>query len=124
MDSSVGSVAIVDDEPKLVRTYELLLVHRRIPISFLAYSAEEAIEKFRKASPRPRVVVIDYRLPSGTGIDVMKAIIAEEPATKIIFISGDEEARKESLDAGANMFLKKPARIKDITDAINAMLSC
>jgi DNA-binding NtrC family response regulator len=123
MASSAGSVAIVDDEPKLVRTYELLLMHRQIPISFLAYSAEEALEKFRKADPRPKVIVIDYRMPSGNGIDLMKWIIAEEPGTKIIFISGDEDARKESLDSGAHMFLKKPARIKDITDAINAMLS-
>jgi two-component system, NarL family, response regulator DevR len=118
-----ASVAIVDDEPKLVRTYELLLKRRHIPISFLACDADDAIEKFRTADTPPGVVIIDYRLPSGSGIDVLRAIKAEGPGTKIIFISGDEDARKESLAAGADLFLKKPARIMDITDSINALLS-
>ena len=121
--ASDKSVAIVDDERNLVRTYELLLKHRHIPISFMAYDADDAIEKFRKADPKPKVVIIDYRLPHKTGIDVMRAIVADAPGTKIIFISGDEEARKGSLEAGADLFLKKPARIKDITDSINALLA-
>lgn len=115
-------VAIVDDEPNLVRTYELLLKSRHISLAFNAYDADEAIEKFKKANPRPKVVIIDYRLASKNGIDVLTAIKAEEPGTRAIFISGDETARKLSLEAGADLFLKKPARIKDITDALNAML--
>lgn len=121
MDINSG-VAIVDDEPKVVRTYELLFKRRHIPLSFYAYDGDEAIAKFKQADPKPRVVIIDYRLRSMTGLDVLKAILAEAPGTKVIFISGDDNARKDSLDAGADMFLKKPVGIKEITDAINTML--
>ena len=118
-----NSVAIVDDETQLVRTYELLFKKRQIPMAFTAYDGGEAIEKFSRADPRPGIVVIDYRLPSMSGIDVMKAILAIQPHTKIVFISGDDSTRQESLDAGATVFMKKPASIKEITDTINSLMN-
>lgn len=117
-----GSVAVVDDEPQLVRTYELLFKRREIPLSFVAYDGDEAIEKFRNASPRPGVVIVDNRLPSMSGIEVIKAILAIDSRTRIIFISGDDGARNESLDAGASVFLKKPTPIREITETINSLL--
>jgi DNA-binding NtrC family response regulator len=117
------SVAIVDDEAGVVRTYELLFNRRKIPISFMAFDGPEAIEKFRNADPRPEVMIIDYRLPSMSGLDVMKDVLAVEPGTKIIFVSGDDSIRKESTDAGAAIFLKKPADIKTITDTVTHLLS-
>jgi FixJ family two-component response regulator len=120
---SDGYVAVVDDEPQLVRTYELLFRRRQIPLAFYAYDGHEAIEKFRKASPRPGVVIVDNRLPSMNGIDVMKAILTIEPGTKIIFISGDESIRQESLEAGADVFLKKPTSINDITKTVNSLIN-
>jgi FixJ family two-component response regulator len=117
-----GSVAVVDDEPQLVRTYELLFKRRQIPVSFVAYDGRDAIEKFTGASPRPGVVIVDNRLPSMSGIDVVKALLAIEPGTRIIFISGDDGVREESLAAGATVFLKKPTPLKEITETINSLL--
>jgi CheY-like chemotaxis protein len=118
-----GSVAIVDDEAELVRTYELLFKHRNIPLSFTALDGPEAMEKFMMANPRPDVVIIDYRLPSMNGLDLMRDILAIEPNTKIIFASGDHSVQQESIDAGANVFLKKPTSIKVITDTITRLMS-
>jgi DNA-binding NtrC family response regulator len=118
---SNGSVAIVDDEVQLVRTYELLFEKRGIPMAFTAYDGDEAIEKFSRAEPKPSIVIIDYRLPSMSGIDVMKAILAIEPHTKVVFISGDESSMRESLEAGATVFMRKPTSIKEITETINAL---
>jgi DNA-binding response OmpR family regulator len=52
----------------------------------------------------------------------MKTILAIEPGTKAIFISGDEGVKQESLDAGASVFLKKPTSLKEITATINSLL--
>jgi CheY-like chemotaxis protein len=114
--STNGSVAIVDDENDVVRTFELLLDRRNIPLSFTALDGPIAIEKFKKANPRPEVVIIDYRLPSMSGLQVIREILAIEPATKIIFVSGDDSIEQKCVDMGATMFLKKPASIKMITD--------
>jgi DNA-binding NtrC family response regulator len=95
-----ASVAIVDDEVQLVRTYELLFKKRHIPMAFAAYNGGEAVEKFKKEASRPRVVIIDYRLPDMSGLDVMREILSIAPKTRIVFISGDEGVRQESLEAG------------------------
>jgi DNA-binding NtrC family response regulator len=121
MDSK--SVAIVDDEAQLVRTYELLFKKRHIPMAFTAYDGEDAIKKFYRANPKPGIVIIDYRLPDMDGLEVMKEILAIEPLTRIVVISGDESVRQESLNCGAVAFLKKPTPIKDITDTINTLLN-
>jgi len=116
------SVAIVDDEKDLVRTYELLFKRRQIPMAFVAYDGHTAIDRFRDADPKPGVVIIDYRLLDMDGLDVMKGVLAMQPDTKIIFISGDDSIKKVALDAGATVFLKKPANIKEITATVNSLL--
>jgi two-component system chemotaxis response regulator CheY len=115
-------VGIVDDEELLVRTYEMLFERRQIPLSFIALDGKEAIEKFRNASPRPKVMIIDYRLPYTSGIDAMKEIRRIEPGTKIVFISADGDIRQEALDAGANLFLKKPISLRILIDATRSFM--
>jgi two-component system, NtrC family, response regulator AtoC len=116
------TVAIVDDEKDLVRTYELLFKRRGIPMAFAAYNGHSAIEQFRNAEIKPSVVIIDFRLLDMDGLDVMKAVLAVQPGTKVIFISGDDSIKKDALDAGATVFLKKPTDIKEITATINSLL--
>ena len=122
MDNGV-SVAIVDDERDLVRTYELLFKRRGIPLAFASYSGHDAIDRFQSAEIKPGVVIIDYRLPDMDGLDVMKKVRALRPGTKIIFISGDDSVQQEAVNAGANVFLKKPTDIKVITETITALIN-
>jgi DNA-binding NtrC family response regulator len=89
---NLAGVAIVDDETGMIRAYELLFKRRNIPVSLFSLSGEDALEKFRKAIPRPKVAIIDYRLPGMDGITLMNEILAVEPETKIIMISGDTNA--------------------------------
>ena len=121
--SESKSVAIVDDEKGVVRTYELLFKRRGIPVAFVAYDGPEAVEKFKIVNPKPAVVIIDFRLPSMSGIDVMVVMLNSAPDTRIIFISGDDSVRDEAFGAGADVFMKKPAGIKEMTDAINSLIS-
>ncbi len=51
-----------------------------------------------------------------SGIELMGEILTIESGTKAIFISGDDSIQKESIDAGAVVFLKKPTSIKTITE--------
>jgi len=117
------SVAIVDDERDLVRTYELLFKRRNISMAFVAYDGHSAIDKFNNAGEKPGVVIIDYRLPDMDGLDVMKEVLALRPETKIVFISGDDSVRQEALNSGANVFLKKPTDIKVITETITKLIN-
>ncbi len=73
---------------------------------------------FRKANPKPLILVIDYRMPGMNGIELMKEILLIAPGTKIIFISADDCVRLDTLKAGASAFLNKPAGIKEIMESI------
>lgn len=67
--------------------------------------------------------MIDYRLPSMSGLDTMREVLAIEPNTKVILVSEDDSVRKESVDADAAVFLKKPADIKLITDTVARLMN-
>ena len=117
----IAAVAIVDDDVELVKTYELLLNRRHIPIAFVAYDGYAAIELFRKADPCPAVAIIDNRMPFMNGIELMKEIVKIAPGVRFIFISADDSVRQEALNAGAARFLKKPIGIKEIVDSIRSL---
>lgn len=119
----LAGVAIVDDEVGMIRAYQLLFRRRNIPVSFFSMTGEEALEQYRKASPRPKVVIIDYRLPAMDGIAVMDQILSLEPATRIIMISGDTTAGQKCLAAGAKAFFRKHTGIKEICDAVHKLLA-
>lgn len=116
------SVAIVDDEIGVVRTYELLFKKRNIPVAFVAYDGPEAIKKFRNATPKPGIMIIDFRLPSMNGLELIAEILKIAPATKIVFLSGDDTVKLDAIQAGARVFLKKPAGIKKMTGTIHSLM--
>jgi two-component system chemotaxis response regulator CheY len=123
MTDADGCVGIVDDEELLVQTYEMLFERRHIPLSFVALDGKEAVEKFRNARPRPKVMIIDYRLPYTSGIEAMKEIRKIEPDTRVLFISADGDIRQEALDSGANIFLKKPISLQILIDTTRSLMA-
>jgi DNA-binding NtrC family response regulator len=116
-------VAIVDDEAGMIRAYQLLFKRRNIPVSFFSMTGEEALEQFRNATPRPKVLIVDYRLPAMNGLAVMNEVLSMEPATSVIMISGDATVGQKCLDAGAKAFFQKPTSINEITLTVNNLLS-
>ena len=116
-----GGVAIVDDEQSLVEIYRRLLAMKGIPVCFVAYDGDEAIRQFAGHNPKPRIVLLDYRMPMMDGIKTMKKILSIDPGTRVIFISADERVREEALKAGAAMFVQKPASVKEILNAVESV---
>lgn len=56
----------------------------------------------------PDLVLIDIGLPDGSGLSLISALRARQPALPVVAMSGDHELRDTSLDAGAGLFLEKP----------------
>jgi DNA-binding NtrC family response regulator len=119
---NLAGVAIVDDEAGMIRAYQIVFKRRNIPVSFFSMTGEEALKQFHNANPRPKVIIIDYRLPSMNGITLMKEILSIEPLTKIIMVSGDITVGEKCLESGAKVFFKKPTSIKEIIATISKLL--
>jgi len=74
------------------------------------------------AELRPDVVLLDLSMPRVEGIDVIAAMRARSPATRIVALSGftAEEMEGPVLELGAHAYVEKGTGIAAIRDAIRA----
>ena len=70
-------------------------------------SVKDAISMSR--SCKPDIILMDFLLPDGTGLDATEVILAELPATKIVFMTAHEEDDRlfEAIRYGAKGYLLK-----------------
>ena len=112
-------VLIVDDH-EVVREGLRSLLRRRPDLAVVgeADSVASAIQEARRTEPD--VVVMDVRLPDGSGVEACRLIRAERPDTKVIMLTSyaDDEAVFASIMAGATGYLLKQTRTQALTDAI------
>lgn len=77
-----------------------------------------------KAIARDRldVVLMDYRLPDGTGADATRAIKARWPSAKVVMLTAqsDDETILESIHAGADGYLTKDRAVEEVVGAVRA----
>jgi two-component system response regulator DevR len=113
---------IVDDH-EVVRQGLASLFHRRAEFSVAgeAGTVAEAIEQAHRLEPD--VVIMDVRLPDGSGVEACREIRAERPATRVIMLTSypDEEAVLSAIVAGASGYLLKQVRARDLVAAVAAV---
>ena len=81
----------------------------------------EAIEQAQRYEPD--IVVMDVRLPDGSGIEACREIRAERPETRVVMLTSypDEEAVLSAIVAGASGYLLKQIRARDLVAALEAV---
>jgi DNA-binding NarL/FixJ family response regulator len=69
---------------------------------------------------RPNVVVMDVKLPDGSGIEACREIMRTQPLCRILFLSafGDESVLMETIRAGAKGFLLKESQDGSLRQAV------
>ncbi len=114
-------IAIVEDEVEIVNILKKFFSIRGIPVCYIAYNGNDAVEMFRRSLPRPDVILLDNRLPVKNGLIVAREIMSIDPGVKIIFLSADAHVEKEALASGAVLFIKKPSSLQTIINAIDSV---
>jgi DNA-binding NarL/FixJ family response regulator len=68
------------------------------------------------------VVLMDYRLPDGTGSEATRIVKARWPSAKVVMLTAiaDDETVLESIQAGADGYLTKDRAVADVVDAVRA----
>ena len=113
---------IVDDH-EVVRQGLVALLGRRPEFNVVgeAGTVAEAIEAARRF--RPALVIMDVRLPDGSGIEACREIRAELPDTRVVMLTSypDEDAVLSAIIAGASGYLLKQVRARDLVAALEAV---
>lgn len=112
-------VAVVDDHQMVVEAIGAMLGRDPgIDVVGTAGSLEEALVVTRGA--RPDVVVADYDLPDGTGVDLARQL-AGDLETRVIVVTGlaDENLAVSAMEAGCAGFLTKGRPMGELVDAVH-----
>ena len=113
---------IVDDH-EVVRQGLASVLDRRDAFQVVAEAASvaESLEMARKFEPD--IVVMDGRLPDGSGIEACREIRAVLPTTRVVILTSypDEEAVLSAIIAGASGYLLKQIRARDLVAALEAV---
>lgn len=86
-----------------------------------ATTVQAAIEKARQF--KPEVILMDFTLPDGTGLDATRAILAELPSTKIVFLTIHEENEKvfDAIRHGAQGYLPKSVTSSNLLNYLRGL---
>ena len=73
----------------------------------------------------PRCLVLDIRMPGGSGLDLQRDLAAANRQVSIIFITAhaDIPMTVQAMKGGAIEFLTKPFRDQDLLDAVELGLA-
>ncbi len=113
------NILILDDEPNIRRSLQMILEHEGYAVTMAGTLAEA-----RKSGGRPDALLLDVRLPDGSGIDFLRQYREKDGASPAIMISGHGTIADavEATRAGAFDFLEKPlSRDKVLVTLKNAL---
>jgi CheY-like chemotaxis protein len=97
---------IVDDSSAVYgRLLEMLGGVEHLTALSIARSLQEAVEKGRQLCPD--AVVLDVRLPDGSGLDALSRIKRDSPGTRVYMFTNQVEFRDKAKRAGADGFFDK-----------------
>ncbi len=114
---------LVVDDHEVVRQGLVALLDRRSGIEVVAQAGSVSEAIAQAARFEPDVVIMDVRLPDGSGIEACREIRAARPDTKVVMLTSypDEEAVLSAIIAGASGYLLKQVRGRDLVSAVEAV---
>ena len=114
-----AQVLVVDDDLTIRGLLSEALVARGYEVC-VAPRVEDARAFF--SAIRPEVVVLDWRLPDGDGLELLPEIKRRWPDTEVIMMTGysTPALQAEAVERGAIGFLNKPFLLDDLILAVHA----
>jgi CheY-like chemotaxis protein len=129
-------VFVADDSPLVMeRLHELIGDLDRAQVVGQAADVPTAVERIRQL--QPDVVILDLRMPGGSGVQVLEAIKAQPPvpqaharggaaAPLVIVLTAFPypQHRRRCLQAGADYFFDKTSEFNRVADVLQELPLC
>jgi two-component system response regulator DevR len=114
---------LIADDHEVVRIGLSALLDRQSGFRVVgqAASGQEAIRLARTL--HPDVVVMDIRMPDGSGTDACRVMTAETPGTPVVMLTSyaDEDALFDAISAGASGYVLKRIGSDELVSAIRTV---
>jgi two-component system KDP operon response regulator KdpE len=120
MSTSALRVLIVDDEPPIRKLLRMGLSTQGYQI-LEAPNGKTALEL---TAEKPDLIILDLGLPDVQGLDLLRTIRARDEKVAIVVLSsrGDEAAKVQALDLGADDYVTKPFGTEELLARMRAAL--
>jgi nitrogen regulation protein NR(I) len=117
----LGTILIVDDDPRLRQSFERLLAAEGHHV-LTAATGEAAVELLGQSLPD--LVIMDVRLPGMNGLEAFMEMRKVEPRLPVIIMTafGTTETAIEATKLGAYDYVLKPFEIPDMLSLISQAL--
>lgn len=114
------SILVVDDEPSFTDALLVGLGREGFTVT-VARDGSEALRRFDEVEPD--LVLLDVMLPQMSGIDVCRALRSKSSVPIIMVTAkGDEVDTVVGLEVGADDYVTKPYRLRELVARMRALL--
>jgi DNA-binding NarL/FixJ family response regulator len=119
MGTSTLRILLVDDHD-VVRTGLRSVFNNAVDIEVVGEAATSTEAIRRVGLDLPDIVVLDVRLPDGSGIDTCREIRERWPVTRVLILTSyaDEDALIKAYDAGASGYILKRVDSAALIDSV------
>ena len=116
-----NKILLIDDEHSILETLEMFLTEKGHTV-WTADTGKEGFDCYTRHEPD--VVILDIRLPDGSGMDLLTRIQARENPAKVIMITAfqDMETTIQAMKLGAYDYIHKPLDADKVEKAVNRAL--
>ena len=116
-------ILLVDDEREVLQALKLILQESGYEVH-TATSGEEALRYLRAI--HPHFLMVDFKLPSMSGIDFLEAAKAENLLVPAVVVTGlthrIEEIEVSCKRLGVFKLIRKPVEIQKLRDTVRAAI--
>jgi DNA-binding NarL/FixJ family response regulator len=116
-------VLVVDDHDLVAQTLQrALAVESDLNVVGCVGSVDAAVQAADEL--QPDVVLMDFRLPDGSGADATALIKAAWPETEVVMLTGHSSGAvlAQALEAGCSGFVSKEGRFDELIETIRAVV--
>ena len=114
-------ILIIEQEKTFLQSLRNFLEYQKGTKVSWAHSEREGFSLWRKQAFD--IVLCAERLPDGSGLQTLKAMVRERPGTKSILMTArhDERLRQEASMAGIQRYLEKPFDLQHLEEAMGVL---
>jgi PAS domain S-box-containing protein len=124
-DDEKPRMLVVEDEPEMARLLDKLLRKKFSATVEIAQHTRAALDVLA-AGGEFDLITLDYQLPDGDGLSILKEIVSKRDAPPVVMVTGhgDEAVAAEAFRLGASGYVLKDPRVAEVlVDVIDQALT-